>query len=97
MRRPPCRVEKLVFRRAHNPEIGGSSPPPATKTFHEITGKVPTPAHTSAGVILKICPFYETMFIDDAPANEPGQTNPHPTDRKKENPLPGKARGRNFY
>ena len=25
-------VEQLVARRAHNPEVGGSSPPPATKT-----------------------------------------------------------------
>ena len=24
-------VEQLVARRAHNPEVGGSSPPPATK------------------------------------------------------------------
>ena len=29
---PPYRgVEQLVARRAHNPKVGGSSPPPATK------------------------------------------------------------------
>jgi putative endonuclease len=27
-----CGVEQLVARRAHNPEVGGSSPSPATKT-----------------------------------------------------------------
>ena len=25
-------MEQLVARRAHNPKVGGSSPPPATKT-----------------------------------------------------------------
>ena len=31
-------VEQLVARRAHNPEAGGSSPPPATKTNGESNG-----------------------------------------------------------
>ena len=31
-------VEQLVARRAHNPEVGGSSPPPATKTNGESFG-----------------------------------------------------------
>ena len=29
-------VEQLVARRAHNPEVGGSSPPPATRKNAEI-------------------------------------------------------------
>ena len=41
--RPPiiakhCGVEQLVARRAHNPEVGGSSPPPATKNEFIETG-----------------------------------------------------------
>ena len=31
-------VEQLVARRAHNPEAGGSSPPPATKDW--LTGQL---------------------------------------------------------
>ena len=27
-------IEQLEARRAHNPEVGGSSPPPATKKAH---------------------------------------------------------------
>lgn len=29
-------VEQLVARRAHNPEVGGSSPPPATKVDNSL-------------------------------------------------------------
>ena len=31
-------IEQLVARRAHNPEVGGSSPPPATIKKHRFGG-----------------------------------------------------------
>ena len=30
-------IEQLVARRAHNPEVGGSSPPPATKDYKSLS------------------------------------------------------------
>ena len=33
-------IEQLAARRAHNPEVGGSSPPPATKPFAQMAESV---------------------------------------------------------
>ena len=54
---PPCRgVEQLAARRAHNPEVGGSSPPPAT-THRSKVHFAPFSLQKDIQAILK-CPLY---------------------------------------
>ena len=46
-------VEQLVARRAHNPEVGGSSPPPATLTLRT----------SPSGGVLLVCPEVPTVTV----------------------------------
>ena len=48
-------VEQLVARRAHNPEVGGSSPPPATRN--------PLESDDSSGLFLFSATFLRGLFL----------------------------------
>ena len=49
-----CGVEQLVARRAHNPEVGGSSPSPATRTEG---WKIFRPFFMRNGYVYCLCPL----------------------------------------
>ena len=48
-------IEQLVARRAHNPEVGGSSPPPATRN--------PLESPDSSGLFLFSATFLRGLFL----------------------------------